>query len=97
MATGRFLVYLVKRQEGSCGWEEYDGFVCVAENEEEARTFCPQKEAAWNSELGIFTQDDDSTFEAEEWPVLPQELKVTVLGEAQEGLPSGIVLSSFHG
>jgi len=89
-------IYLVKRREGSCGWEEYEAFVCVAENEEEARKFCPQKEAAWNDELGIFVLAD-SVFEAQEWPVTIQELKVTYLGQAQEGRESGIVLSSFYG
>jgi len=69
-------IFKVERPEDDWGYNEYDGFVVIAENEAEARNTQP-------SSL------------QEQWPVSPNKLIVTEIGEANPDVKPGVILASF--
>ena len=81
-------LYLVYRQD-DCGYDEYDSFVCTAEDESVARLTHPSGDAYVWDRNWLFGHCSDNT-----WPA-PGKLKVTELGTAAEGV-SGVLCASFN-
>jgi hypothetical protein len=80
-------IYLVDRNS-SCGYDEWDSFVCVAESEDAARHTHPDscnRAVAW----------DGIEFKYGGW-VNASQVKVTLLGQADPTIPAGVVCSSFN-
>lgn len=79
-------IFLVEQCEVS-GYDNYDEFVIICDDEEEAKHTSPygniitEKTGDYDTWVGIDKID---------------KVKVTYLGEAKEGSIKGIVCSSFH-
>lgn len=76
-------LYLVKLP-GSHSYDEYDSFVCCAENENLARRIHPDNdESAWDDYTWVKQSETD-------------KLKVTYLGVAEKGIQKGVICASFN-
>lgn len=78
-------IYKVERADMN-GYDEYDSFVVVAEDEADAIRFHPGGE-----DLGESATNPNGT-----WPVDLSKLGVTLIGEAAPGIERGVVLASFN-
>ena len=67
-------------QSESNGYDTYDGVVVCAPNEDAARRISP----CYNGEFGP------------EWCSSPDKVTVQLIGDAEPGLPAGVVCSSFY-
>lgn len=81
-------LFRVSRNDG-CGYDEYDSFVAIAENENEALEMNPKDGSK-------FDFDSAKLSDIYEWPVKKTDLTVTLLGIAVEGSTIGVVLASFN-
>ena len=78
-------IYKVERPNGDWGYDEYDGFVVVvAESEDAARNTHPDP-----SGLGEHNRHRGT------WPVDLSTLVVTEIGVASPDIKPGVVLASF--
>ena len=73
-------IYLVERTD-DVDYDEYTGFVCVADDEEEAIAICD------------YEHGRDSIYS--EWPLKTRTVKITLVGVAVDGLESSIIFESF--
>ena len=74
-------LYLVTQSERT-GWDAFEGFVCAATDEPEARQTHPY--GSWN---------DDAWGG---WASKPKYVKVTLIGRAEANIKAGIILKAFH-
>ena len=83
-------------QEVNNDYDTYDSAIVCADNEEEAKTICPDTDYIWKSGNWVYT--DDETMIARDflsWCDI-KDVKVEYIGEAREGLEKGVVLYSFN-
>ena len=91
-------IYLVE-QDAVDGYDTYDSFVCVAENEESASKINPSGFYTWSDEheswmLGYAYKDAEPD-DCGTWS-LPEQVTVTLLGSASQGVEQGVVCASFN-
>lgn len=79
----RLNLYLLSQTVNN-GYDTYDSCVVAAPSEEEARTIRPSSHSEWGDER------------AHSWARFPEEVKVTLIGLAEENVPEGVVLASFN-
>jgi hypothetical protein len=88
-------IYKVERTD-NWSYDDYDAFVCVAENEDQARWMTPNPEYYLRKDDGkIYFQYFDGTEEEmkrEAWPVDINDIKVT---EINPTTPE-VILASFN-
>ena len=95
-------IYKVE-QDSNAGYDTYDSFICVAENEQEARETHPSefvthsKNGKWYGTYS-YGNKDEYEMDSGDWVRCNQinKLSVTLIGVANENQPKGIVLSSFN-
>lgn len=95
-------IYLVDRLE-SIGYDQYDSFVTIAENEDEARQTHPNPEY-YKYKNGFWTfqyknkKDREPEINNSSWINSNRidKLKVTLLGTADKKQKKGVVISSFN-
>ena len=75
-------LYLIDRSDPT-DWDEWDGAVVAAKNEDEARATHPGSYPDWDGKGGG------------SW-VNKEHVVVTYLGEAKPNTKSGVILSSFR-
>lgn len=93
----KLYIYLL-RQNSNQGWDTYDSCVVVAQDEVEARLFHPAGDLTWNGNRWAAHADLPiiNPFEyLHEW-ASPDEVQVTLLGEAIPGAKCGVVCRSFN-
>lgn len=78
-------IYKVERPDDGWGYDEYDSFVVIANDESEARNTHP-------SGGGV----DTDTFSRGNWPVKLADLVVTLIGVANPEVNPGVVVASFN-
>lgn len=103
-------IYKVRRTDGY-SYDDYDSFVCVARNEEDARRIIPCHEAhednswvdfSWDEETGNLVLTDRFSNDVDVvnlfgWVDNFHDLEVELIGQAVEGIPEGtIILTSFN-
>lgn len=66
------------------GYDTYDSMVVCAVDEDAARMTLPSEYEKWN----------DDAYGA--WAARPEQVKVTLIGVADEKTPLGVVLASFN-
>lgn len=77
-----------------CGYDEYDSFVCAAEDEQTARLTHPSgSDHVWTGRTWRHG-DGEHPYSDDTWPA-PGKLKVQELGTAAEGV-AGVQCSSFN-
>jgi hypothetical protein len=76
-------IYKISQNERN-GYDTYDSAIVVAENEIAAANILP-------SEYAKFTNNSYST-----WCSSPLKVTVVLVGEAAEGIESGVILASFN-
>ena len=90
-------IYLVE-QDVNNGYDTYDSFVVVAENEDTAKHTSPSEFYIWKNEVWNFCYSD-GTYEASshfDW-CLPSDVKVTLIGEADKKYTeTTVLLASFN-
>lgn len=77
---------------------EFDAFVCVAKDEEEARCIHPEGKCVFSNELSDWVNAHNGSinkFARYTWPDELSELTVTYLGEAVDS-ENKIVLASYR-
>lgn len=77
-------IYKVERTD-SVDYDEYDSFVIIAETESVARYTHP---AGYDIE--------DAARGSNSWPVLPEDIIVTLIGRSAGGIPAGVICVSFN-
>lgn len=71
-------------QSSNNNYDTFDSLIVAANNEDEARLIHPNGEdVKWGSRYST-------------WAYLPEDVKVTLIGEADSTILKGIVLSSFN-
>lgn len=71
--------------------DTYDSAIVAAENEDEAKKIHP---SIYEENIdGMWWERDDKY---SSWAFKLEQVKVELIGEAKEGTPKGIVLSSFN-
>jgi len=94
-------IYLVTSPKAA-SWDEYQGFVCVANTEEEARNMHPSdfaNEYMWCDCTGEwqYTSYSGLIMKLSTWPHSPQDVKVQYLGEAApEYTEKQVILGDFN-
>ena len=73
------------------GWDTYNSFVCVAKSEDEARCIHPDGRLEPEEWVDIAL---DKNFPS--WCYSPDEVDVTLIGEASESEDKSVILASFH-
>ena len=85
-------LYLVSRTD-SIGYDEYDAFVCAAENEEQARKMLPFDEELVREE----TEENIRNLIFWEWTNDLNKIKVEYIGKADEKYTKPtVILASFN-
>jgi hypothetical protein len=79
-------LWLLKQFESN-GYDTYDSMVVAAETEDDARLIHPS--IGWQNKTGWPTVYDD-------WAKTPDQVKVTLIGEAVDGTEPGAILRSFN-
>lgn len=81
-------LYQVDRGKGckKIDYDEYDGFICAADSEDEARNMQPRN--VIDPECG------DSPDSA--WPDPIEKLTATLIGKAAKTVEKGVLLASFN-
>ena len=90
-------IYLVE-QDVNNGYDTYDSFVVVAENEEIAKHTSPSRFYVWKNEVWNFCYSDGTCEPSSQvdW-CLPSDVKVTLIGEAdRKYTETTVVLGSFN-
>ena len=90
-------IYLVE-QDVNNGYDTYDSFVVVAENEEIAKHTSPSGYYVWKNEVWYFCYSDGTCEPSSQldW-CLPSDVKVTLIGEAdRKYTETTVVLCSFN-
>lgn len=93
-------IYKVE-QNWNNGYDTYDSFICIAENEQEARETYPSefvthhRNGQW---YGTYTKGGEYIQDGHDWVGFDEieRLTVTMIGIASEGQPKGVVLASFN-
>ena len=90
-------IYLVE-QDVNNGYDTYDSFVVVAENEEIAKHTSPSSLYVWKNEEWNFCYSDGTCEPSSQlyW-CLPSDVKVTLIGEADRNYTeTTVLLASFN-
>ncbi len=90
-------IYLV-HQSVNNGYDTYDSFVVVAENEEIAKHTSPSRFYVWKNEVWNFCYSDGTCEPSSQldW-CLPSDVKVTLIGEAdRKYTETTVLLASFN-
>ena len=90
-------IYLVE-QDVNNGYDTYDSFVVVAENEEIAKHTSPSGLYVWKNEVWNFCYSDGTCEPSSQlnW-CLPSDVKVTLIGEADKKYTeTTVLLASFN-
>ena len=85
-------LWLIARTD-TIGYDDYDSAVVAAETEEAARVTHPAGVAVWQNEK--WDRPDGGYYYGGDWAA-PATLTVTLVGEAVEGTPPGVILASFN-
>lgn len=91
-------LYLVTRQD-EIDYDEFDSFVCIAKNPDEARRTNPRSGMWWQDGKWMWnTRNGDEECESHSWVPAGQvdKLSVTLLGNANRRMRVGLVLASFN-
>ena len=90
-------IYLVE-QDVNIGYDTYDSFVVVAENEEIAKHTSPSGLYVWKNEVWNFYYSDGTCKPSSHFGwCLPSGMKVTLIGEADKKYTeTTILLTSFN-
>lgn len=88
--------YLVERTD-KWSYDDYDSFVCVAENEEQAKWLTPDDYCVWGDDGKLYFQYADGSREKEPasfsgWVKDTKDLKVTLLNPTEPK----VILASFN-
>jgi len=75
-------IYLCEQEENN-DWDTYDSFVCVANNEDEARNTLPSVYEEWGEECYC-------------WCSSPDKVTVTLVGAASRDQKAGVICASFN-
>ena len=90
-------IYLVHQSVNS-GYDTFDGFIVVAENEEVARYTSPSNYYVWKDNQWKFCYSNGSCTPSSHnaW-CLPNEVQVTLIGKADEKYnETTVILNSFN-
>lgn len=88
-------IYLL-RQNSNRGWDTYDSCVVFAQSEGEACLIHPAGDMTWNGSRWVADWEVGVAFEYLHGWASPDEVEVTLLGEAIPGSKSGVVCRSFN-
>jgi len=83
-------LYLIEQPEENVDYDTYDSAVVCAESEEEARKMHPSKN--YDSKHPWWSNDNWH----KDWANALEDVRVTLLGEAKEGLDRGVICRSFN-
>jgi len=78
------LYYIFRK--GSASYDEFEGAIVAAKNEDEAKTIHPD---------GSINVVDDERPLSDTW-IHPEYVKVELIGKAVKGTKQGVILSSFR-
>jgi hypothetical protein len=81
MTKIRLNLYLLS-QDTNVGWDTFDSCVVAAKNEEDARMQSPS--GGWSNSM------------FKDWCDSPSEVTVKLIGKAESGIESGVVIASFN-
>jgi len=88
-------VFLVSRND-KVHYDEYDAFVVVARDEQEARLTHPDGRSRWNAGRGRWYDGEYEIGPRGTWPVDPGNLTVEEIGPAHPSQTPGVKLASFN-
>ena len=88
-------------QDEVTGYDTYDSAVVCTENEEEARSICPDSYYFLHDGEFVWDPDNDghqlnTNDLCYSWAQKIEDVEVEYLGEAKEGMKKGIIVSSFN-
>ena len=89
-------IFVVRRTD-SIDYDEFDSFVVIAADENQARHQHPRPkyQIVWDTRLQVWEDRDGETATYHGWTNDPASLTVTCIGVASEGV-SGVVCDSFN-
>lgn len=88
-------LFLVSRPDAA-DWDEYDSFVVVAGNEQEARFTHPSGDERWDPDVDEWRRGETTWERSFAWPIAPSVLTVEEIGEASPDRKPGVILASFN-
>ena len=93
-------IYLISQEEND-DYDTYDSAVVCAENEEEARSICPDEYFQFVDGVCIWKpldspEREDKNMTVNSWAIDIDNVQVKYLGEAKEGSEKGIIMCSFN-
>lgn len=92
-------IYKVERTD-RWGYDDYDSFVCYANDEEEAKHLSPDGYHGWHIDSFKWQNKDGTWSEAfgHGWVKTDKDLKVTLIGfsDMPEGTKPSVILASYN-
>jgi hypothetical protein len=77
-------------------YDTYSDAVVCAENEDDAKTICPDSYLQYENGVCYDIEDPNQKYISSAWAPNIKDVKVEYLGEAHNKLKRGLIISSFH-